>query len=133
MPVSNGGQQAEEQLRAQVVEAVVDAVVAAVEHGRVIRLHYRKDGPMAGSRTVYPHVVYRGRTGRTCLEGVQVDGPTQPDLELPGWRQFDLAKVDLVEQTGAMFARDAAFNQVAYSGCQVLAMVARPERGGKGG
>ncbi len=69
--------------------SVEDTIRTAISERQPVALCY--DG--GDRRTVHPHALYRTATGKTCLDGYQVEGPTSSGGTLPAWRPFNLAKV----------------------------------------
>ncbi len=75
----------------------------AIRERNVVRFHY------AGClRVVHPHAIFIASTGSHCLDGVQVDGHSTSGT-LPGWRRFDVNKIDDVAVTGESFEIDPEF------------------------
>jgi hypothetical protein len=64
---------------------------AAISSRTPVGLSY--DGDRGGMRTLHPQVLYLGSTGRPCIDGYQVAGPTSSGNPIPGWRHFDLDKI----------------------------------------
>src|SRR4029077_241493 len=52
------------------------------------------EGDHGGVRTVHPQVLYLLPSGRPCLAGYQVAGPPSSGNPIPGWRHFDLDKIE---------------------------------------
>jgi hypothetical protein len=65
---------------------------AAIASRSPVGLSYEGDG--GAMRTVHPQVLYVTVDGHPCLDGYQVAGPTSSGNPIPGWRHFDLAKIE---------------------------------------
>ena len=100
-------------------EAVVREAIA---RRHTLFLVYRE----GETRVVQPHVLYRTAKGTVCLDAYQIAGPSASG-GLPGWREFDLARLSEVEPVGETFTPAPGFDPIAAkyrSG--VIASVADP-------
>jgi hypothetical protein len=86
--------------------AIRDDIVRAVRERRVVALRYDRD---TRGRIVHPHVVYRTRAGKECVDGYQTEGETHSG-PLPDWRPFDLAKIHHLEILDGVFALAPGYN-----------------------
>jgi hypothetical protein len=67
----------------------------AFEARRRLALSYEGDrGP---PRIVHPQVLYRTLAGDLLLDSFQISGPSRSGGPLPGWRAFELARIQRVE------------------------------------
>jgi hypothetical protein len=82
-----------------------DVVREAIAGRQTVFLVYR-DG---STRVVQPHVLYRTAKGSVCLDAYQVAGASASGM-LPGWREFDLARVSDVEPVGEAFTVAPGFD-----------------------
>jgi predicted DNA-binding transcriptional regulator YafY len=64
---------------------------SAIASRSPVDLSYEGDG--GGLRTVHPQVLYLLATGRPSIDAYQVAGPTTSGNPIPGWRHFDLDKI----------------------------------------
>ncbi len=101
---------------------IEDALRAAMVARRSVTLSY--DG--GARRTVNPHALYRTATGETCLDGYQMDGPTTSGHKLPGWRQFDLARISGLAALEKRFQPAAGFNPHSAKYAHGLLAAVRP-------
>jgi hypothetical protein len=85
-------------------------LAAAVLGRRRVSFRYAPDPRAAGQRVVSPHAVYRTLTGKLCLQGVQVAGPTSHGAaSLPGWRTFEVRLMSGVRELSDEFEVAAEF------------------------
>jgi hypothetical protein len=61
------------------------------------------------TRVVQPHVLYRTAKGTVCLDAYQLAGSSSSG-ELPGWREFDLARTSDVEPLDDAFEPAPGFD-----------------------
>lgn len=64
---------------------------SAIASRTPVGLSYEGDG--RAMRTVHPQVLYLLPTGRPSVDSYQVAGPTSSGNPIPGWRHFDLDKI----------------------------------------
>jgi predicted DNA-binding transcriptional regulator YafY len=64
------------------------------------------------TRIVHPHAIFVAGTGTHCLDGVQVGGRSTSG-PLPGWRRFDLNRIEEVTILDEQFEVDAEFDERA--------------------
>ncbi len=89
---------------ANLQRAVPGALAAAILERHLVSFCYRGDPAAAGPRIVSPHAVYRAFSGKVCLQGVQLAGPTRGgQAALPGWRTFDLSRTSEFELLATAF------------------------------
>jgi WYL domain len=90
----------------------VPAELAAALLGRHrVSFTYARDPRVAGPRVVSPHAVYRTRTGKICLQGVQVAGHTSHGAgSLPDWRTFELGLMSGVRKLSEPFEVSEEFH-----------------------
>jgi predicted DNA-binding transcriptional regulator YafY len=81
-------------------------LLSAVSEHRVVELRYQDD---AANRVVHPHVVYRTRGGKECVDAYQVAGATQSG-DLPDWRPFDLSKIRHLQVLDERFLLAPGYN-----------------------
>src|SRR6266566_575790 len=81
-------------------------LLAAVADRRVVELRYQGD---AAKRVIQPHIVYRTGTGKECVDGYQLAGPTHSG-SLPDWRPFDLTKIQYLEVLHERFSPAPGYN-----------------------
>lgn len=86
-------------------------------------LALKYDGERGPDRTVHPQVLFRSATGRLSVDCYQVAGPSSSGKPLPGWRDFDLAKIDRLEVAAGSFRPAPGLNLAAPKYAQVLAHV----------
>ena len=76
---------------------------AAIKERNVVEFRYH------GSRRVaHPHAIFIASTGTHCLDAVQIGGRSWSG-PLPGWRRFDLNRIDAVQIRPNHFDVDADF------------------------
>jgi predicted DNA-binding transcriptional regulator YafY len=64
------------------------------------------------TRVVHPHAIFVAGTGTHCLDAVQVGGRSTSG-PLPGWRRFDLNRIEEVTILDERFEVDPEFDQRA--------------------
>lgn len=74
----------------------------AIATRTAVELSYQGDPPTP--RVVHPHALYRTSTGKICIDGYQVAGPTTSGGKLPDWRPFDLAKITSAQPLADTFS-----------------------------
>jgi predicted DNA-binding transcriptional regulator YafY len=75
----------------------------AIRERNVVEFRY------GGSRRIaHPHAIFIASTGTHCLDAVQVGGRSSSGT-LPGWRRFDLNRIDAVEVLDERFDVDPEF------------------------
>lgn len=85
-------------------------LAAAILGRRRVSFTYARDARTAGPRVVSPHAVYRTLTGKVCVQGIQVAGPTSHGgASLPGWRTFELRMMSGVRELPDAFEVAAEF------------------------
>jgi len=94
----------------------------AIERRRPVALSYEG----GAARLVHPHAIYRTSTGKTCLEGFQLDGPTSSGSTLPGWRPFNLARISSVDVLDGTFDVEPDFDPAGPKYGHGLLAVVRP-------
>jgi predicted DNA-binding transcriptional regulator YafY len=80
---------------------------AAIKQRNVVEFRYS-----GRSRVVHPHAIFVASTGTHCLDAVQVGGRSTSG-PLPGWRRFDLNRIDTVDIRNEHFDVDSEFDQRA--------------------
>jgi hypothetical protein len=88
-----------------------------------IPLALKYDGDRGPTRTVHPQVLFVTSTGRLCVDCYQVAGHTSSGGPLPGWRDFDLAKIDRLEISDGSLRPAPGLNLAAPKYARVLAHV----------
>jgi predicted DNA-binding transcriptional regulator YafY len=63
-------------------------------------------------RVVHPHALFVASTGTHCLDAVQVGGRSTSG-PLPGWRRFDLNRIEQVTVLPEHFEIDPEFDERA--------------------
>jgi predicted DNA-binding transcriptional regulator YafY len=63
-------------------------------------------------RVAHPHAIFVAGTGTHCLDAVQVGGRSTSG-PLPGWRRFDLNRIDEVTILDERFDVDPEFDERA--------------------
>jgi predicted DNA-binding transcriptional regulator YafY len=79
----------------------------AIKHRHVVEFSYS-----GRTRIVHPHAIFVAGTGTHCLDAVQVRGRSTSG-PLPGWRRFDLNRIDAVTILDERFEIDPEFDQRA--------------------
>jgi hypothetical protein len=97
----------------------MDMLRVAIEDRRPVALWYER----RGARTVHPHVWFVTPERLEHVNGYQIDGPTTPGNPLPGWRNFDLRRVERVELLEGRFDIRDAFDPSSSKYHRVLASV----------
>jgi WYL domain-containing protein len=90
------------------------SLVEAIRDHRAVQLVYKPDGGSA-TRLVHPHVMYRARNGRLCLEGVQVAGFSSSG-DLPSWKRFQLMNIVSLHVQESRFEPAVDFAPNTYGG-----------------
>lgn len=81
---------------------------SAIASRSPVGLSYEGDG--GGIRTVHPQVLYLLPTGQPCIDGYQVAGPTTSGNPIPGWRHFDLDKIERLSIIEGVFGPAPGLN-----------------------
>jgi len=66
-----------------------DELRRAIESKSQIRINYENKG----HRIVCPHVMYISSAGNKNLDAYQMSGYSETSSNIPGWREFCLAKI----------------------------------------
>jgi predicted DNA-binding transcriptional regulator YafY len=91
--------------------SVADELFDAIRARRVVEMEYRSDPPSA-RRVVQPHIAYLTSHNEVCVDGYQIDGPTTSG-PLPGWRLFDVSKINAVTVREEEFDLAPGYNPAA--------------------
>jgi hypothetical protein len=84
------------QVRASALRVNVEATIREAMRSRSpLALIY--EGDRGRSRTVHPQVLYFDGSGTLLVDCWQLSGPSKSGGPLPGWRAFELAKIEWVE------------------------------------
>lgn len=86
-----------------------------------LALVYEGDGGL--SRTVHPQVLYFDATGTPLVDCWQLSGPSKSGGELPDWRAFELARIEVAEVLDGTYGPAPGLNLQAPKHATVLAHV----------
>jgi hypothetical protein len=87
---------------------LAQTLTTAIASRTPVALSYEGDG--GAMRTVHPQVLYVTGDGEPCLDAYQVAGPTSSGNPIPGWRHFDLAKIERLDVLDGSFGPAPGLN-----------------------
>jgi hypothetical protein len=100
----------------------VEATIREVLRSRApLALVYAGDG--GHSRSVHPQVLYLDADGTLLVDCWQLSGPSKSGGPLPGWRAFELGRIERVEAMAGKAGPAAGLNLQASKYVTVLAHV----------
>ena len=109
------------QVRSSALRVNLEATIREALRARSpLALTYDGDG---AARTVHPQVLYVDAGGTLLVDCWQLDGPSKSGGPLPGWRAFELAKIERLELLDGAFEPAPGLNLQASKYATVLARV----------